>query len=298
MSRTGRWRRRSWCTVIKRLLVAGDTHGDTEHCEYLNVVAVEKGCDAVYIVGDFGYWEHMSDGVTFLDDLDAIAAESGVDFYWNDGNHDKISLALRMYGDQRDDEGFILVRPHVHYAWRGHRWTWNGVRFIALGGAYSVDKEYRLAWERDAAHKRAMLNVTRLPENQLSEDTAGMQWFPEEEMTDNELDTILLTDSSPVDIMLTHDKPASSNPFFNRKNIAECMPNQKRMQRAMETLRPRAFIHGHLHHRYVQHQLGEDDWRVTVIGLDCNTAVQEYKADPKRSWMVLDLEKPLALPED
>lgn len=285
--------------TIKRLLVAGDTHGDTEHWIYLAKLAKERDCNAIFVVGDFGYHEQFIEVISDLDLLESIVAEMGVPFYWCDGNHDNTAMVLDMYGDDVDGEGFLRVRTGVRYSPRGHRWTWNGIRFISLGGAYSVDKHYRLAVERETALKRAAINAKRDPGNQLSEDTSELHWYSREEMTDAEMDAILAADSSPVDVMFAHDKPASSNPGWNRKSFPECLPNQKRLQKAVETLRPELFVHGHLHYRYTEEQRFADGHTLAIIGLDCNTDAQEYRnfdRDPERSWMVLDLEKPFDLP--
>lgn len=268
----------------KRLLVAGDTHGDSVHLRYLFNIAHGNQADAIFIVGDFGYWEHERDGVEFLDDLDEVAGRFGIPVYFLDGNHDKTSLLLEKYSHRLVDEGFMEVRENIAYAPRGHRWTWNGVRFIALGGAYSVDKPYRLMLE---AQKHS-------PER---------YWFPEEEMTDEELTAILEADSSPVDVMLTHDKPRGSRPQWNRKDLEECWPNQDRIQRAVLTLEPTALIHGHLHYRYndtLYYSEATNDglrgYQTTVIGLDCNVSAQDSPRDisldlsrGERTWVLLDL---------
>jgi hypothetical protein len=153
--------------------------------------------------------------------------------YFLDGNHDKTSLVLEKYSHHVDDEGFLIVRNWIRYSPRGHRWTWDEVNFISLGGAYSVDKDYRI--------------------NVLEKQGSGLPeryWFPEEEMTDEDMAKILL-DPSPVDVMLAHDKPRCSVPQWNRKDIPECWPNQDRLQMAVKALTPAHFYHGHLHYLYV-----------------------------------------------
>src|SRR4051812_6589522 len=98
------------------------------------------------------------------------------------------------------------------------------MRFVALGGAYSVDKQWRVNEER----KR------RAP---------GTLWFPEEEMTDTEFYRHL-AGPSPVDVLLAHDKPRAANPDWNRKDLPECWPNQDRIQAAAVTLKSKLLVHG------------------------------------------------------
>ena len=226
-----------------RILVAGDTHGNLGHCMYLVRRAQEHNCDRIFIVGDFGYWAHTRDGREFLDELSTYAEDQNVWVYFCDGNHDKTSLLLQQHGDDADEEGFLRVRSFLRYAPRGHRWTWNGVRFIALGGAYSIDKKWRTDNEKYRPYKYK-------PES---------LWFPEEEMTDEDMAKIL-ADTSPVDVILAHDKPRGSDPGWDRGSPIACLPNQDRLQRAVQVLDPKLYIHGHLHWPYefdLRHSSGQ-----------------------------------------
>lgn len=266
-----------------RILMTGDTHGNIGHVRHLLEVAKEHGCDRIMVCGDFGAWEHMPDGVRFMDKIDLSANMKNIPIYWVDGNHDKTSLVLEQYADAVDPEGFLLVRNYVRYACRGHRWTWGGVRFIALGGAYSVDKEWRLDQEKKGSGK---------PER---------YWFPEEQMTDAEM-AMFLQDQDPVDVIVAHDKPLVSNPQWNRKDFVECLPNQVRLQEAVSVLKPDYFFHGHLHFPYIdmipRHERDDGDGDlssmayVKVVGLMCDpeaSGMSQYPA--KGAWYIFDTEK-------
>ena len=262
-----------------RILMAGDTHGNQTHCRYLIDKAVDNDCDRIFVLGDFGFWEHMTEGLRFNDKLNRYATKNNMPVYFLDGNHDKTSLILKKYSDQVDEEGFLLVRPMIRYAGRGHRWTWGGIRFISLGGAYSVDKDYRL--EREAK--------TRKPET---------LWFPEEEMSDEDM-TMILENTDMVHVMLAHDKPRGSNPGWNRKDWEDCFPNQDRLQRAVRALTPLQFWHGHLHRRYTQDMdysdLSSNRRYVTVQGLNADAEAGQSYPDGRytssQSWEVLDTDE-------
>jgi len=266
-----------------KILMAGDTHGDGSHVRYLLQVAQREGCDRIFVLGDFGYWEHMNEGINFLDRANLNANLKNIPIYFLDGNHDKTSLLLEKYGwtaETGDGEGFLMVRPYVRYSPRGHQWEWGGKQFISLGGAYSVDKESRL--EREAK--------TGKPES---------LWFPEEEMTNEEMEEILdRAAPETVDVMLAHDKPRSSTPGWNRKEFVECFANQERLERAIEVLRPSYYFHGHLHYRYTEVRFNEEGkQRFRLEGLDCNTQDQTSfllndAAAPQQSWYVFDTENP------
>lgn len=249
-----------------KILLAGDSHGRSHTIKKYLKQANESECDLVFVLGDFGYWEHTYDGVEFLDEVNRLCRDMCMPVYFLDGNHDKTSLLLRLYREQ-DEEGFIQVRHWLKYSPRGHRWTWDGVRFVSFGGAYSVDKGWRLEKERENMLRISKLNAMRPITNQLNEDTSGTMWFPEEEMTDADMEKFL-TDTTPVDVMLTHDKPRATTPECIRKDLPECWPNQDRIQRALTTLQPKLHFHGHLHDMYVQDiRCGDDDRFTKVIGL-------------------------------
>lgn len=258
---------------MSRVMFAGDTHGNLAHLRYLIEVAAGQRTPILFVLGDFGYWEHQQEGQIFLDKLNTIAEQHDVTVYFLDGNHDNRAFLLAHHVTQ-DAEGFTNVRSQIRYADRGHRWIWGKTRFIALGGAYSVDKDYRLMLER----KR------RKP---------GTLWFPGEEMTDREMLDILRNDS-PVDIMLAHDKPSKASPQWNRKEFPECLPNQQRLQAAVDTLRPKLYLHGHLHYRYTDKiplpnlELSE----CVVEGLDADPDASWLpRYDAKASWIIINLEE-------
>ncbi|MGW4365912.1 metallophosphoesterase family protein [Nocardia takedensis] len=268
------------------VLMTGDLHGNTGHALATVRTAARDGCDRIFVLGDFGAWEHIADGRHYFDVVDRVARRHRVQVYFLDGNHDKSSLLHRMYGAEPDDDGFLVCRKSIRYAPRGLRWTWEGTRFAAFGGAYSVDKAWRLAQEaieeRKAARRRRF-GSARHPV------TAETLWFPEEEMTDEECDALLVDDTA-VDVLLTHDKPRDAAPEWNRKDLPECLPNQDRVQRIVRTLRPRLVLHGHLHYRYTDTLVLDDGHRVTVEGLGADpdaSHLPEY--DSADSWYVLAL---------
>lgn len=256
-----------------RFLICGDTHGNLAHVQYLLRTAYEvKAHDGIVVVGDFGYWAHTSQGREFLDRVSQLANIRGIPVMFLDGNHDKVSHLMETYGeDDRDPDGFLSIRPYVRYIPRGTSWVWGGLRFLALGGAYSVDKFIRLKQEKD----RDM--------------APGSLWFPEEEMTDGEVHVAINNvPGGRVDVILAHDKPAGSTPAGDFKDLPLCLPNQRRLRAAVDILEPQAFYHGHLHHRYVQrmeYTAARSGVRkdVLVRGLGCDGMAGD-------SWVLFDTE--------
>lgn len=254
-------------------MLAGDVHGFFSHAITLLDRARNKGVARIFQLGDFGAWEHTADGVKFFDDVSRYAAKRGITVYFLDGNHDKTSLLLEKYGERRDDEGFLIARDNLRYAPRGHRWTWSGTRFIALGGAYSVDKAWRVQLEciNQLKAQKAAAHSGGVARNWI-----GALWFPEEEMTDEQFMAIMDADSSPVDAILSHDKPRASNVGWNRKDFLDCLPNQNRLQHALVELRAKRLYHGHLHYPYTDRVPTRDGGYARVFGLDCDPRAAEH----------------------
>ncbi len=279
-------------------MVAGDLHGnDVFTCQYLYPTARGLGCQAIVQVGDFGYWEHTPDGVEFLDAVNRSAEDADIPMYWLRGNHDNAALLMARYGGDRDGEGFIPVRARLRYIPDGHVWTWAGVRMRAFGGAYSIDKRWRLDLEakryRQAAAKEdARRRAGRQPKPIPS--TAGTLWFPEEELSDRAYERLLAEDVGRVDVMFSHDKPASADPGIPLKDEPECRRNQQWLQRALTHHQPRLWLHGHLHTFYTGTVRCGDDGGgggfTDVIGLSCDDQAAPRFWRPHQSWCLLDLD--------
>lgn len=249
------------------ILLAGDWHGNIDQGTWCLDLAVRRHVDRIFQVGDFGAWEHTTSGVEYLDSLEKRAAKRGVVVYWLDGNHDKWSDTMARYGDDRDSEGFVICRPHVRYAPRAHTWTWDNVRCMTLGGAYSVDKASRL--EREQIERTRRLDRTNRYGAEYI-DPEETLWFSEEELTDENVKAAMIQRMPDVSVLLTHDKPRRSNPQWNRKDFSECVPNQDRIQSVVDSLRPKLLVHGHLHYRYSDLLGYPDERNVQVVGLDAD----------------------------
>jgi hypothetical protein len=285
-------------------MVLGDIHGNGPFAvEYIYPLAAQLGVHAIVQVGDFGYWEHEPDGVTFLDDLAEAAERYDIPLYWLRGNHDKVSLALRRYGDNRTADGFLWVRPRINLIPDGHIWTWAGKKMRAFGGAYSIDKPWRLRAEADRYQKAKTKEKHRQAAGRKPKEVpsaVGTLWFPEEELTDEQFADLLATDSSPMDIIFSHDRPAGATvgEGFTIKTDPECRRTPQWLQRALVTHRPSWWFHGHLHVNYRDTvRCGDDDSAATVVGLACDDAAAPRFWRPSDSWclLTLDFEAPITV---
>lgn len=229
------------------VLLLGDVHGDAGWFRLVCDKAERLGVDTILQLGDFGYWEHR-DGGAFLDSCSDALAERSLDCIWIDGNHENHTVLRRNYGPEGDRHeaapgGFWRIRPRLFYAPRGLRWEWHGATFVAAGGAYSIDKAYRVE---------------------------GSSWWPEETLTDAEVEAII-GDGSKVDVVVAHDAPVLAEGVMGPQTVGdkdswpESKNNRVRVQRIVDRLRPKLLVHGHYHHRNSTHV---GDTRVEGFGRD------------------------------
>lgn len=127
------------------IYITGDTHGDIDISK-LNMKNFPHQKDLtkqdyVIILGDFGLvWDNSAQELYWQEWLN--------DKPWTtlfiDGNHDNHPLIwsyplVPMFGDM-----VCQISDSIFYLQRGHVYDIEGNSFLALGGAESIDKEYRI----------------------------------------------------------------------------------------------------------------------------------------------------------
>lgn len=234
-----------------RALMVGDAHGSNRFMSTVILKhAVKYKPDVIIQLGDFGYWEHFADGVDYLDRTESKLAQINKTMFILDGNHENHPLLWAKYPPRED--GFCEVRPHILYMPRGHRFTWEGVRFLALGGAYSIDEGWRKAVENDR-------------------NAPGTLWWPTETITAEQ--AYKAKEGGEVDVMLTHDSPWGVAMGGIKGEFWQSNENRRVIRDVLDHVRPKWLFHGH-YHRWVDTELSrmlDDDagtWESTrIIGL-------------------------------
>lgn len=209
-----------------KLLVCGDTHGNNAWWARLVNYAAKGQVDAIMQVGDFGYWEHQREGREFLERTSKKAVQAGITIYWIDGNHENHPLLWQKYPPGKD--GFCEIRERLVYVPRGHSWTWGGKKMLALGGAYSVDQD----WRKDA-------------EKQWNQP--GTLWWPTELITSEDVEKA--ERAGKVDILFSHDCPWG----VDLPGIGGDFPvsdlNRQALRKVVNTTLPNRVYTGHYHMR-------------------------------------------------
>lgn len=179
--------------MIKNWLVTGDTHGQV--LERLNHIGYPPDETALIILGDMGlnFYLNKTDRKNKRN-----VNNTGFRIYAVRGNHEERpeNLFMEQMYDEEVDGGVYYEPefPNIRYLFDGESYNIHGYSVLVIGGAYSVDKWYRLG--------------------DRPEDTDGWTgWFKDEQLTQKEMDEIgAWVEGKRYDFILTHTCPISWEP--------------------------------------------------------------------------------------
>lgn len=212
-----------------KLLIAGDWHGNLHAGMAAIDAAVRENCELIVQLGDFGVWPGYS-GVHYLDSLNYRLENENRKLVFVGGNHEDYNqIEAWEKVNARSTNGHVYVRSNILYIPRGCVWKWNNKRFLALGGAVSIDKEWREPneswWWQEAITNEQMA--------QAVENVAGRQ----------------------IDYMFTHDC-SDKTPWKDRlKDDLDSKTNRRKVDWVLDRVKPKMQFHGHFHTWY--------DWQLT-----------------------------------
>ncbi len=224
--------------------IAGDWHGNQHYAKRAILYAADQGAQAILHVGDFAYDMRPN----FFAAVQRALEDTGLTLGWVDGNHDRHDALRELVAEHGIAP--IPLRPNIFYLPRGYRWTWNGTRFLALGGAHSVDRPWR---------------------------TPGREWWPGETISVEQAAAVKA--GGVADVMLCHDVPAGvripcieGNPLGFPVSEIEAAEQYRRLLRSVvDVVRPRHLFAGHYHCR-LDVQLDGDGYTTHVTILDADSA--------------------------
>jgi hypothetical protein len=209
---------------IIRLIIAGDWHGNKRAAYSCLDDAKRDRCNAVFQVGDFGVTFGGSEW--FPQEVSKLATAAGIPVYFIDGNHEDFDTISRWLSMERNEDGHIEVHPNLFYVPRGTVWVWAGKFFAAMGGAASIDRDYR---------------------------TLGFDYFKEELITAGQTIQFLNAFSSlgrGIDYFFTHDCSDRTPWGFTLVPDGDSQSNRRIMDGILDYVRPAMHFHGHMHKRY------------------------------------------------
>lgn len=216
---------------ITSVFITGDTHGAVSSrvgqlLEKHPELVPEQ--TALIILGDAGlnYYLNKTDRVHQYE-----VEQHGVYVYCVHGNHEE--RPKNVYGMELIHDEFVngavwidKTLPHVRYFADWGIYTIMGKRTLVIGGAYSVDKTYRLQ--------------------------RNFKWFESEQLTDYEMKACSYsTDGRNFDLVLSHTCPLSFQPTDMFLNFIDQSTVDNTMEKWMEELKNKIrwgiWLYGHYH---------------------------------------------------
>ena len=241
-------------------MILGDSHANTRFMREAINLAKGSKVDAIMVVGDFGFWTHTEQGRAFLEHTDQHAAKSGVLVTFVDGNHECFT---NLYEHPIDNDGWRRITDNIWHAPRSHIWEWDGITFLAMGGAHSIDgpdgpdwweqargpldKPYIMPDGRDA---RTFFNEDKIV-IPAGHDLGG--WWPEETITVEQAQQAMENihwrhaQGKTIDVMFSHDAPTVTSIKGINSSYPAADKNRALLQQVYESARPKWLFHGHFH---------------------------------------------------
>lgn len=197
--------------MIKRWIVTGDTHGNVRARlkniqSNLNIDNPEEY--GIIILGDAGINYTLDEGeAAWKKRINAM----GFKIYCVRGNHEERPENISTMEKWFDNDAHWFVwreakYPNIRYLWDGHLYHFGDYSAVVIGGAYSVDKHWRL--ER------------------------GAKWFKDEQLTAKEMATITHNlEYTQCNFVLSHTCPISWQP----RDLFLSSVDQSKVDNTMET---------------------------------------------------------------
>lgn len=201
------------------ILLLGDIHGNVHVLKAAIRKAVQEGATAVIQVGDFGLMQGKGIDASFYN----ATKDSPIPVYFIEGNHDDCTRWIAY-----EEVSRVWHDANLWYVPRGTVTEIDGRTIAFMGGAASIDKQYRL--------------------------NNNMHWDENELLTEGQINKLLISDRK-VDMFITHCPPDSVvEEHFNPVNklyfgvgLDWIDPTQKQIENIWHVLGTPMIYSGHMH---------------------------------------------------
>jgi predicted phosphodiesterase len=130
---------------MTRILLVGDSHGNLNFMNHVLKIAQMRNADRVIQLGDFGVWPGPA-GKEYLDGVEQACKALGIDLWVIPGNHDDWNQIEALESP--------WIRPRIRIMGKVNFFTEEGISFLCVGGAVSIDRQYRTPnkswWSQEA----------------------------------------------------------------------------------------------------------------------------------------------------
>lgn len=238
-----------------RIGLLGDTHGDEKWMLYCIDKFRREGITKVLQLGDLGIDNDQHSKLVW-NKIERALAEANQMWFVTPGNHenyDYINTLSPFAGGE-----LLELRPHILLFPRGYRFEWDGISFVSLGGAPSIDFTWRKRDDEGRLVRR--------------------RWWSEEFITPE--DVAKVTEGGHADVMLAHDAPLGivqitkrifSNPGgFDKAGLDYAYEGRLVMTEAFNAVQPEFFFHGHYHFKVSEFVDLPNGGTCHIVGLTAN----------------------------
>ncbi len=238
--------------------IAGDWHGNKGWSRLRLLDFAALGITKILHLGDFGLWQDNS-GQKYLYRVNKNLEENSQTLYVTLGNHENYVLVsmLQPIIEGENAGWFHNPRyPRILYAPRGHRWVWNDVSFVSLGGGNSIDRAYR---------------------------QENINWWQGEQIGYGDVQRT--REGGHAEIMVAHDCPAGVPLFGGHKagvggwsaeDISYAEKSRVALRFAVDIVKPELYFHGHYHffaeYKTILQDGNNQEYLLHSIGLDKDKA--------------------------
>ena len=211
------------------LLACGDIHGKRSRLEELVVLLKGyPGKKTLLVCGDMGFTFTEEEMTTFVRDMEGLAEELEIVFV--DGNHENFDCLNALPVEEYRGALTHVLGPNVRHLMRGEIIELEGKTILGLGGARSVDRDWR-------------------EEHRLT--TGQRIWWPEELPGQSDVERAMANLRSrawKVDYILTHAAPAG---VLKDMNLPQPQGGEREFLSGLDLIRRRAefagWYFGHYH---------------------------------------------------
>lgn len=233
-----------------KVCAVGDTHANMQWiCNMVIPYAQAQGCGKIMQLGDFGLIWRGAQRDNNLRKLNKRLDLAGIDLHFLPGNHEDHDL-LDCYRTTEGPEGHLQVTPRIFYTGRVSKWEWAGRKIGAVGGAVSIDRDWRQSHERASGQK---------------------VWWKEEVLSSEEAEQAHMLGT--LDVLFTHDAPAEFPETWLKPDL-ESEINRQRMSSIGRATVPKMWFHGHLHCP-ITYPFRHENGTCEVHGLDCDGSTMQ-----------------------
>lgn len=131
---------------MKMIYITGDKHGDFNEVFKFCLLNKTTVDDILIVLGDAGI-NYFADKKDYI--LKEQLKECPITFFCIHGNHEERPKNIKNYKTKKFHDGLVYYEdeyPNIMFAEDGEIYNFNNHKVLVIGGAYSVDKYYRLAY--------------------------------------------------------------------------------------------------------------------------------------------------------